>query len=520
MGKKIIVNERVLKHILMEMTKESKLINEAISVANAYAKFYSTKLTEEEYDAAVKGTTNMTPFHKALLDCMISAKESQSWDWMLLGRECGEIWANADANIRQLLLKAVKSKELNPQNPNDFYEKTIEISQTKAATKAQVANNGLVTLYEDDNILITCTTTYSASQKFYGDSHWCTASDIYGQYNGYCMFIGYTVKDDACLIQMVPKSNRERMFQAQAYKDRFGQICDFEDNTAGENTMLSTMAVYQPKIQGIVDKLLTSEKVNELIQKTKVESEEDSKYWVPKTEERIAQLAEKIKEKSKFDVSPTVSSMLGQSIMYKNNIDSKYDDDINVSVAIFCSGSLDAPYFLLKCEIDCDEILGGNDSSWLWSCRKVFKSASQASVKLFLCKTIKFDRSTITALYGTVKEIDDYDSGVFSVNGVLGYSTNYSDDGNVYNIISRKTGEVILSGECVEYFTSDYLILGRAKGPFKVFDVKKNKVVLSDIDRYRLSWGELYIHADYTSGKPHSTSDGFMRLQDAARYFR
>lgn len=512
MGKKIIVNERVLKHILMEMTKETTLINEAISVANAYAKFYSTKLTEEEYNSAVKGTTNMTPFHKALLDCMIMAKESRSWDWSILGTDCGEIWANADANIRQLLLKAVKTKELNPKDPNDFYEKTIEISQTKAATKAQVANNGLITLYEDDKVLITCTTTYSASHKFYADSHWCTASDIYGQYNGYCMFLNYTTRENSCLIQIVPKNDRQRMFQMQVGGEYGpGQICDFDDNGCGFEEMTDKLETIIPNIAEILENLTTEDKIKKLAERTKVECEEDSKYWIPKTEERIAEITEEINQKASFsDSEETVSYLLGKCVRYRRFNESSYDDGI--SIAIFGSYSLDEPYFLLRYEVDTDEILGDEASSWLWSCKKAFKSAVNANLKLLLCKMTAYDEANTRVSFEIVRQIDDYYTSAFSVDNILGYCTKNTEEGNMYTIINKRTGEDIFTNEYIAYATKDFLIMGTDRGPYNVYITKKMKVVLTDITGYYLDWGDLYVTNKEIAQNPRA-QNGYINIR-------
>ena len=518
MGKKIIVNERVLKHILMEMTKETTLINEAISVANAYAKFYSTKLTEEEYNAAVNGTVNMTPYHKALLDAMITAKENGFENWLFLAKECGNIWANSDANIRQLLLKAVKSNELNPKNLNGFYEKSLEISQTKAVTKAQVANNGLITLYEDEKVLITCTTTYSASHKFYADSHWCTASDIYGQYNGYCMFLNYTTRENSCLIQIVPKNYRMQMFQMQSGLYGPGQICDFDDNGCDFEEMTNNLGLIIPNITEILENLTTEDEIKKLIWRTKVESKEDSKYWIPKTEERIAEITEEINQKAAFsDSEETVSFLLGKCINYRRFNESSYDDGI--SIAIFASDSLDEPYFLLRYEIDVDKILNNEASSWLWSCKRAFKSAVNANLKLFLCKMTAYDEAKTSVSFEIVKQIDDYLIGLLSINNLLGYCTKSTDEGNMYTIINRRTGEDIFTNEYISYFNRDFIIMGTNDGPYKIYSTKKMKVVLTDITGYYLDWGDLYVTNKEIEKSPRALSNGYIDLTSAIRYY-
>ena len=187
--KKIIVNEQVLKHILMEMTKEKLAINEAISVKDAYNRFYVGEIEREIYDAAMDGTANMTPFHKLLIDVIISTNETDKNMAKALALCGAGAWRQADANKRQLMLKGAKSGELDTSSATAFIESLKNLLNTDTTTKKQMADSGLVTLYEDDAILVTCTLSYAASTKYYGMTSWCTASDIGGRYNGFYMFV-------------------------------------------------------------------------------------------------------------------------------------------------------------------------------------------------------------------------------------------------------------------------------------------------------------------------------------------
>lgn len=518
MGKKIIVNERVLKHMLMEMTKERVLINEAISVADAYGKFYSAKLSKDEYDIAVKGTVNMTPYHKALLDCMIYSKESGDYDSNVLARDCGEVWANADANIRQLLLKGVKAKDLNPRMPSEFHDNAIKISQTKVATKAQVANNGLVKLYEDDRVLITCTTTYSASHKFYADSHWCTASDIYGQYNGYCMFINYTINEDACLIQIEPKTYRDGTYQVQMYVDRAGQICDFEDNGRDWDDMINDLTDRIPNISDILTKLLTANLMQDLIRKTEAETNEDSKYWKPKTEERLKEIADLVNTKFELDkYTDAAKEILTNCVRWGEHNGSHYWS--GVAVRVYCSPDESTPYFIVQFEIDLDEALDSDASSWIWSCRRLFNT-ELINHKVFLCKmTDKVDDNGYKT-YEVVKELGDYCGGVFSVGSIVAYSNKKTqrDNYSLYNIIDAETGEAILTDKYVNYCASDYIIFNQHE-PFEVFDARNKRMVISEVSGFYTSWGDLYIKTKETESHPRSNTHGFMLISEYFRYF-
>lgn len=509
MGKKIIVNERVLKHMLMEMTKERVMLNEAISVADAYGKFYSTKISKEDYDLAVRGTVNMTPFHKALLDCMIYSKESGEWDWTVLAQGCGEVWEKADANVRQLLLKAVKTKELNPRNPNDFYENTIKIGQTKAATKAQVASNGLVKLYEDDKVLITCTTTYSASHKFYADSHWCTASDIYGQYNGFCMFLNYTTYEEACLVQVVPKESRADAYQIQLYADREGQICTFEDDGVDYDHMIDDLSTKVPNLNEIFRNTFKPEVTMDLIRRTEAENKEDSKYWTPKTEERLKEIEKEINERIDFSsFDNAIKSMLANCFRWGEHCQSDWGSD--VAVRVYTAGNRNFPYFFLQYEVDVEGAISDDASSWLWSCRRFF-NANKINNKVFLCKVGELDTDG-GQTFEVVKQIDDYYSGIIAIGNVIGYIYKYDNDGNIYNVYSCETGEIILSNQYIDYFTSDYILLGTNKGPYALYSPTKNQIVLDNILAYYTSWGDLYVKTNETVKHRDANSRGFMLL--------
>ena len=71
MGKKVIVSEKVLKSLLMEMAKERMALNE-IKAELAYTRFYEGKIDRETYAKIMAGSKNMTPFHKRVLDIICS----------------------------------------------------------------------------------------------------------------------------------------------------------------------------------------------------------------------------------------------------------------------------------------------------------------------------------------------------------------------------------------------------------------------------------------------------------------
>jgi hypothetical protein len=145
-------------------------------------------------------------------------------------------WTTMDGDGRNYTIEMIK----NAQEHNKAYITSVSgLKQTlvKAMslpyhTEAKFCENGLVKIYEDDTILVTCTTSYSASKKYYGDTHWCTASDIAGRYDGFQKFVEYTTDENACLVQFVPKADRTKAIQAQFYDDGWSEsICDFYDKT-------------------------------------------------------------------------------------------------------------------------------------------------------------------------------------------------------------------------------------------------------------------------------------------------
>jgi hypothetical protein len=308
------------------------------------------------------------------------------------------------------------------------------------------------------------------------------------------------------------------MYQMEYGKFGPGQICNFDDDGCSFDEMIDVLEDKVPTIRKILDNLTTSDKINKLIDRTKVECEEDSKYWIPKTEERITELTEEINQKVNLnDYGQTIRHMLGKCVLYRNNCDSNYDN--GVSVVVFTSGDFNAPYFLLKYEIDLDEVLSSEASSWMWSCKRVFNSAVQASIRFFLCKMTKYDQENAETDFEIVRQLDDYCTNAFGVTNVVGYCTKYDDKGYIYTVISEKTGENIFTNEYVERFTTTEMILGTSNGPYKIFNLKNMKIVLPNITHYYINWGDIYVTNDEIAKSPRSNTRGYLDLLSAIRYF-
>lgn len=306
--KKIIVNESILRQIIAEMAKERKLVTE-IKVTDAYARFYDGKIPQDIYTALMKGTDKMTPFHKLCLDSLIDyysnrESESDSWTDQLLpwAKEIGDKWSAANNDARQFLLRYIESRSFTDNAPLNFQRLaniTNKILSKQGHTEGNYCDRGLVKLYENDKVLVTCTTSYSASKKYYGDTHWCTASDIGGNYNGFKMFGDYTCnneyEDNMILVQFVDKENREKTIQV-AFEDGLCiyQACDFFDHELDEEDVKN----YINEVIGL-DNLERIIPWDELCEKTCQMYDEEYEYWEEKTITLIRKVNSDIKEKVK-----------------------------------------------------------------------------------------------------------------------------------------------------------------------------------------------------------------------------
>ena len=305
--KKIIINEDILRQIIAEMAKERKLVTE-IKVADAYTRFYQDKIPQDIYSALMKGTDKMTPFHKLCLDVLVKnvSEDSETNDmwhdqYLEWAKEIGDKWAVATNDARQFLLRYIQSTK--PIYSFDNFERIVmtvnKILNKSGHTEKNYSKRGLVVLYQDDNLLITCTTSYAASKETYGDSHWCTASDVFGRYNGFKMFGEYTCnseyEDDAILVQFVDKHEREKTIQV-AFSEGLGivQACDFFDNQLETQETID----YLNKIIGI-DRLREIIPWDDLMEQTRDLFYEEYEYWEEKVVASIEKVSKSLKEKVK-----------------------------------------------------------------------------------------------------------------------------------------------------------------------------------------------------------------------------
>lgn len=237
----------------MEAVNGKIALNE-ITSEKAYTDYYSN-IPREIYDLLMSSTTDMTPFHKAILDFYLKGKQTEKKVEVL--KTAGDLWRNSSQEARQYIINAVKDDWDYIQNRIPGFLKTI--AKMKSHTENSYVTRGLEVLYSDENIEVTCTKSYSASCRKYGKSHWCTASDMWGDHDGFEMFKRYT--KDSFLIQFIDKHDIENSYQAQYFfvGNHFGWkvICDWEDEEYNnirpiENLFtkygLSYLEFYQTKI--------------------------------------------------------------------------------------------------------------------------------------------------------------------------------------------------------------------------------------------------------------------------------
>ena len=236
------LDTRDIKTMVLECIERFIFLNEA-KASDVYNRFYADSIPQEMWVEMTKGTENITPFHRKVADIIKKAwanSGKNQYDkayFMKLCRLTQEAW-NSSQTARQFLTNAAKE---------DYYKLTYEYLEAflkqvmiaKNYSENEFIDNGLYKLYEDDDLLVTVTLSYSASHKHYGDSHWCTASDIAGNYNGFEMFKNYTTGENPddeelanLLLQFVDKHDRYNSYQVQTDgPEDVGQICDFMDNS-------------------------------------------------------------------------------------------------------------------------------------------------------------------------------------------------------------------------------------------------------------------------------------------------
>ena len=251
---KIQITHRDIVSMVSETIKRlgnRELLSE-ITAADAYTRFYQGKITPEAYQILMSGTTNMTPFHKIALDFMTDEKVTSNLGWRQeeFAKKVGNLWSKATPEARQYLIKSCTSDPDIAKSYGQFYYLLGCAAQMKLFSEKQHRNSGLEVLFENEHMRVTCTKNYSSSCHFYGKSHWCTASDIFGRYDGHQMFKEYTIEcweGKGILVQFY--NGKLNSYQMQYIVDndgnvREGQCCNWEDSSANKENINNMLAEY------------------------------------------------------------------------------------------------------------------------------------------------------------------------------------------------------------------------------------------------------------------------------------
>ena len=285
--------------------KRNNILNE-ISSDDAYIKFYSN-IPKDLYDTVMSDTNKMTPFHKALLDVVKDFVEHGTNNRTIqqyIG-EIKNIYQRLTPGQKKYCVQCIKDGKFGFTNNHFDLKKILRASEKyiEITNKAK-ATNGLVVLYNDDNILVTCTLTYAASRHFYGNTHWCTASGIFGQFSGYQSFRTYVKNDrgDYCLIQFVFKKLVNEIYQGMFDKNREPE--DFKDfNDDGD---LDTFKGVVDYIDSIVPNLYedyVKPRIPELIRLTSDAYSKEEEEMRPILTKKVESIVEK------FPQIPTIEEL-------------------------------------------------------------------------------------------------------------------------------------------------------------------------------------------------------------------
>ena len=282
---KLTINE------IKEMVRSClSLLNEAVSKQDAYERFYKGKIDQELFDKLMEGTEVMTPFHKECLDLLSKGDPAyiQGFEDSICS-SAAEAW-NKSLKGQQFLTNVAKEKSRCFDTPTSLLNFLAIFNQKKYFSEVEYVDNGLVKLYESDKWLVTCTTSYAASKKYYGDSHWCTASDIGGAYDGFEMFMSYTTQArDSILLQFVDKTNRENSYQVQAGGQ--SSVCDFFDKPKRIDDVIDAMGHDWVRANEIIKK-----EYPRLSDETKKMVREEYSYWKFRFETLVKSSLPKVKD--------------------------------------------------------------------------------------------------------------------------------------------------------------------------------------------------------------------------------
>lgn len=291
----MIIRENDIRKMVSETAR--RILSE-ISVRDAYQRFYQDNVPEKVYSALMKGADLMTPFHKLMLD---TYTKGDATDEDLAN--AGNLWSNASNEARQYLVNAAKDdKEYYSENAWRVRSLIKKVGSMKSHTENSFNQRGLEVLYKDENVMVTCTKSYTASHKAYGDSHWCTASDIFGNYNGFEMYVRYTMDDgNNILVQFIDLTNKEN----NSYQVQYGvwrgsadeeEICNWYDKQCEIGSVIAMLKSHGVDYQQIKSEYIDKNAAR-LVEETRDNIADESDYYTRKRRVRERKVFKEIKKK-------------------------------------------------------------------------------------------------------------------------------------------------------------------------------------------------------------------------------
>lgn len=281
MPKKVIISESILKGFVREILNE-------ISSADAWKRFYEGKIQPELYNLLMSGSTQMTPLHKTALDIIIKDMERNDEEgagfYERIASTISVLWNTKGLDARKYAIDHIpKWINTDGYGCRYFYEYLESVVKMRSHTENGWANGGYHVLFSNEKWNLTCTTSYSASKKYYGESHWCTASGIEGEYNGFEMFQYYTGNGDdsdcepSALFQFVDK--QDNSFTTQMQVDRYekiGDVCLFNGHSIDPEKVYEHFGI--KSIMDVIDNFT----LQKLIDETYLNQREEFAYWEKK----------------------------------------------------------------------------------------------------------------------------------------------------------------------------------------------------------------------------------------------
>lgn len=331
------------------------IINE-IGADDAYKRFYSS-IPREDYDEILNGDPAPDKFMQFMLNCVRDGKSTKE-DAI----EAISAYKNADELVRQKVLNKFRSGE---------YEDALDVASDvkylsgggAVLSKKKFAKEGLIKLKENERWIATCTINYAANNHYFGDSHWCTASDREGRWDGYEMYRDYSGGNNV-LIQFKwkgkvlpppPKDGPEPLddnYESVQYDDKLGyvgdsisyddsayqvqvglyygqvdigQICDFSDNSSSIHTLKQIIG------EDMYSVLEDKDMLDKLIEMKRKMYEKETEY-----QQSISDLIQRKKERRHREMQEKYDRLRAEADAFNDQkrayVIQKWDEFINAAM--------------------------------------------------------------------------------------------------------------------------------------------------------------------------------------------